>query len=215
MKNHFPYPIPAEALQEFCHPAEWHAFHLARRFDREILAGNGYLAIRCQRGRWIDSEFPAASAEFLSRWGKLPWSRWEVLAQGDHWRRLEDASGRIFAKSAIGFWLGTVPAPSPVWVVGDARRVRLSALQLIARLPRCEVFTGPVDADSPLWFRFSGGRGAVAMDKRLEGCGVSGRLFQPVVDQLSGELKYCRPSRPALRLVNPASNWPPADLSET
>ena len=98
---------------------------------------------------------------------------------------------------------------SPVWLVND-KRVRLSLLQLVARLPRAEVFTGRQDADDPVWVRFSGGRVALAMDKRLTM--FSREIFQPYRDGWTGE----RVERPGkfLGVKSHLKDWPPADLSD-
>lgn len=212
MTRSFPYPLPPEALAEFCHPAEWHAFHRPRWHAGEVLAGNGYLVIRASRGRWLESDFLPASAEFLGRVGKLPWGRWDEIVKRDTWRALEDERGRIFARKRIGVWAdkGGIGA-SPVWMVGEIP-VRLSALQLVAMLPRCEVFTGPVGPEDPLWFRFSGGIGAIARDRKLTP-GFSAALFVPRVDTLDGTLIHSRPTRTAPHRYT-LPGWPPPEPAD-
>lgn len=210
MTTAYPYPLPAYALTEFCHPGEWHLFHHPRRHDREILAGNGYIALRCHRGAWLDSEYQPASAEFLSRWGKLPWSRWDELSKANTWGRLDDQRGRIFQTARIGVWLHERPNASPVWSVNEVL-VRLSMLQAVATLPRVEIYTGRLFDSDPLWFRFSGGCGALARDKRLTFART--KIFEPRRSVLDGQ-RMDGP-RGIVRFTQPGVNWPPADLSET
>lgn len=211
MKESFSYPISREALEMFCHPVEATGLSRAARWEREILAANGYAAIRVQRGSWLDSEFPAASAEYLGRIGKLPWLAFPGARNG--WRSLADVASSLGLRGGIGLWLNDRLAPSPVWLVGGCR-VRLSLLQLVARLPRVEVYAEE-DRSCPLWFRFSGGLGAIAADPRLweAGQGVAFSIFQPTMDVLGGGTMK-RGSGGTLRLAQPGVNWPPVDESD-
>jgi hypothetical protein len=207
MKNAHPYPLPIYVLEDFRHPAEWHGLHLARRHGGETLAGNGYMALRVRKGAWIDSDFPPASAEFLSRFGKLPWTEFDRLP--DSWRPLDSQRGRIFDRGLLGLWLKEKIAPTPVWQVGTHARVRLSMLQRMAMLPRAEIYTGHADKSWPAFFRFSGGVGIIAHDPRLTM--HSGVLFPPARDHWSGDiLPERRGPRPSFALPN----WPPADTSD-
>lgn len=209
MRNAHPYPLPLHALDEFVHPEDWHLFRHARRHDGEILAGNGYVALRASRGRWIDAEFPAASCEFLGRFGKLPWQRWPD-GRDEEWRMMDDRRGDLFRNGEIALWLQGKLAPTPVWLCNE-KRVRLSLLQLMARLPRAEVFVGSQDAEDPVWIRFSGGRAAIAMDARLT---ISSReIFGPARDHWSGE-RLRSQGRPKFQGSRNYMNWPPADTSE-
>jgi hypothetical protein len=204
MKNAHPFPLPAAALDEFRHPAEWHGLHRAVQHGGEVLAGNGYVAIRCRRGAWLDSDFPAASAEFLSRFGKLPWKRFETLR--DDWRLMDTQRGRIFAHGRHGQWLNGRMAPSPVWALNE-QLVRLSLIQLVATLPRCEVYVAHCDRQDPVFFRFSGGIGLIAADRRLTL--ASGSLFAPRRDCITD--KRMTPSKPTAYGSTKFANWPPAE----
>ncbi len=208
MKLDFPYPLPEAALEEFCHPAAVLPFARPVRVESEIVAGNGYVMVRCHRGRWLDSEFPPASPELLARLGRIPWARYQLIPDFS-WRDLAEVRGLIDRRGNLGFWKsGTARVnPSPVWRVGSVM-VRLSLLQLIARLPRVAVaWTG--DADSPLWFRFAGGRGAIAHDRRLTL--ASFEIFQPVRDVLTGlEVRRDTRAKPSFSLPG----WPPVDHSD-
>lgn len=185
----FKYPLPSEALNLFCHPVSRHHLSRPMRMDGEVVAANGYVAIRCQRGAWIDSEFPEAWTDFRSRVERLPWARMAHLK--DDWRALDDVRGTLFRRAPIGLWIDDARdagrlSPSPVvWVAGGIL-VRLSMLQLIARLPRCEIYTGTMNTDDPLWFRFSGGRGLIARDTKLTSPAAF-TVFEPMRDCLTGE----------------------------
>lgn len=208
----YPYPLPEYALSDFCHPATGHPLGSALRHEGEILAGNGYVALRATRGHWIHEEFPIAPADYLERFGALPWERPLV----GPWRLLSDAGPVMWRRGQIGFWHGPNgqserpwrPAPNPIWRVGDAV-VRLSLLQLVARLPRVEVYTGAQDNLEPLFFRFSGGRGMIAHDPRLSNW--SYHLFAPQTDCLTGErVAPATGPKPSW----PLPGWPPVDKSE-
>ena len=205
----FGFPLPAYALDEFCHPADWSAFHKPRRVAGEVLVGNGYVALRVSKGAFLDTDYAPATAEFLSRFGKLPWLRAEKLATADGWRGLDGWHAALGHRGSMGMWLGDKLCPSPVWRVGTAL-VRLSVLQVVARLPRAEVFF-EADPGKPLFVRFSGGTGIVAADPRLTLANFE--IWQPRADPLTGELRHCRPSSPGPR--PPLRNWPPADMTET
>lgn len=184
------------------------------RLDGEVWAANGYLAIRCNRGAWIDSEFPEAWTDFRTRVEGLPWARWDALR--DDWRALDAVRGTLFRKASLGLWLetkrGWTLAPSPVVLVCGGIPCRLSMLQLIARLPRCEVYTGPCDRSDPLWFRFSGGRGLIAHDRLLT-TPPAFSVFEPRRDCLSGQ-RVERQKMPPPRLRQPGVDWPPADMTD-
>lgn len=196
--------VPGREMNPLCEP--W-------RGDDEVMAGNGYAVIRVYRGGWLDRDFSAATGEVLERIGKIPWSRFVKLRDED-WHPLADLMGCIWFRGALGFWMDGKPRPAatPIWRVGDVL-VRLTALQMVARLPRCEVAWTGGDPDSPLWFRFSGGRGAIARDRNLHASSYS--ILQARVDDLTGELvKPGRRPETKLRLVQPGVNWPPVDLTE-
>lgn len=208
MRHAYPYPLPEHALADFCHPADWHLLHKPRRWDRCLVAANGYLAIKANRGAWIEEEFPPASAEFIGRIGKLPWDRFPC---GDEWRALDNQRGVVFRYARCGLWLNGKLGPSPVWAVNEIR-VRLSLLQQVAMLPRCEVFTGRQDMHDPLFFRFSGGTGMIARDPKLTL--HSFELFGPERDCFTGERVKQR-TTPRPTFSQPGRNWPPVDTSES
>jgi hypothetical protein len=211
MKKSFPYPLPIHALAQFLPPADWHALAQPRSHGGETLAGNGYVALRVARGAWLDSDIPNASADFLARWGKLPWASMPPAA-GD-WRPLSDAEALIYRRARIEPWRNAAVAPSPVWSVNEIP-VRLSWLQLVGRLPRVEVFAGAIDSTSPLWFRFSGGEGLIAADPRLGR--PSFAVFPPLRHQDDGERIERRQATGGLAWGKSTSMaaWPPVDTTD-
>jgi len=207
MSKPFPYPLPAKHLREFCHPCDWHLFHEPRRYGGEVLVANGYVAIRARTGLWLDADHGAASADFVSRWGKLPWGRLDQLP--DDWRELDGHRGTIYRSAQVHLWQDDRLAPTPVWAVNEVK-VRLSLLQLVARLPRCEIYVGRPNADDPLWFRFSGGIGLIARDPRLSL--HSYEIFGPQRDLWSGERVAKRgPRFQGVAHAGEMANWPPAE----
>lgn len=219
MKTH-PFPLPELALRSFCHPVPDHLFSAPYRHAGEILAGNGYIALRASKGNWMHDEFPEASPAFLARFDALPWSHYLDLIASPHWTHTHDLQTALFRRTPISLWMFIThpgnpkpytPAPSPVWNVRDTK-VRLSHLQAIARLPRCEIYHGPPPiASSPLFFRFSGGIGIIAHDPSLTV--ATGSILQPITDILTGSTTE-RDRSPRPVFTQPGVNWPPVDTSE-
>jgi hypothetical protein len=173
-KTLFPNPLDEATLAAFCHPSPRHPFHKPVLSDGDVLAANGYVALRAHRGRWLDSDFDGPTPAQTLRLDRLAWSAFDTL-RSNCWDATDDQKGMIFRSGPIGFWAVDEdssatgkPSPTPIWKVGSAAPVRLSLLQLIARLPRCEVFTGPQAPNQPLYFRCTGARGIIAVDARLE-----------------------------------------------
>jgi hypothetical protein len=212
-RNYFPFPLQLGALDWFCHPRPGHVFERPAWWDGEAVAGNGYIALRAHRGHWMASDFPAAEGEFLERCEALGWDRFEGLTED--WMNFDDVRGHLYRHAPIYPWTEAGKcAPSPVWRVGGAFLGRLSHLQLIARLPRCEVHVGRIGPDSPMLFRFSGGRGMLAADKRLTISSFS--IFEPMRHEDGARVGKRMVAPPGW--VNPAPSkfegWPPADETE-
>lgn len=166
----FPNPLDEAVLAAFCHPSERHPFHRPVLIDGDVIAANGYVALRAHRGRWLDSDFQGPTPAQAARLDRLAWSAFDTL-KADCWDATDSQKGQIFRSGLIGFWTDSGPAkpsPTPIWKIGNCAPVRLSLLQLIARLPRCEVYTGPQSPTQPLYFRCTGARGIIAVDPRLE-----------------------------------------------
>ena len=90
--------------------------------------------------------------------------------------------------------------------VGGSVVVALSALQWVARLPRCEVWTGLADADQPLAVRFTGGVGMIAPDA---GNLVAFSIFEPMRHDDGSRMARSGP-RPGFALPG----WPPVDMTD-
>jgi hypothetical protein len=161
----FPFPIQLGALEEFRHPEPGHQLSRAGWYEGEALAANGFMAIRVRRGNFMESDFPEPEPGFWLRFLKLPWTKFENLA--DDWHEFYDVGRFLYSSATIEPWKDGRCAPSPVWRVGPGFLARKSHLQLIAKLPRCEVHVGTLQAGEPMLFRFSGGIGMLAADARL------------------------------------------------
>lgn len=216
-KAPFGFPHSIGTLEAFCHPLRGNA--LAQPLplaNGEMGAANGYLAIRIERGRWMPDDFPNLAEDAAARFLALPWDA-APDAQSGEWRALDDVRGSIYHNAPIAPWTDKhKPSPSPIWKVGGAFLARLSHLQLIARLPRIEIFAGKMSADRPLFFRFTAGRGMIARDPRLQT--YSRELFKPAFHPLFGHrLERSAPGKtptllnpPAPVPEQPIDDWPPA-----
>lgn len=212
----FPYPLQMGALEGFCHPQEGHLFSMPAYHDGQALAGNGYTLIRVHRGLWMPGDFEEPPAGFLTRFLAAPWKNHD---DGSEWRSLDEIKGALFRHGLLGMWLRGKCAPSPVWRMGGAFVARLSHLQMIARLPRCEVILpkGRAMDREALHFRFSGGMGIMAHDPQLSVASFA--VFEPEYCPLGGQQIERRkplnwnlgtppPPEPAL------DGWPPVEAEE-
>jgi len=164
-KRPFNFPMQPDALPYFCHP--WlRPFHEPKRMPggSEIYAASGYVAIRVRRGHWFAEEYPEACPEFIERVNSLPWDRFEPDPRSlvpPKWRNVDDARGTIYRDGPLDLWTPrSKPVLEPLVHVCGGPLVPLPMLQLLARLPRCELRM--MGARGPLLFRFTGGEGIVA-----------------------------------------------------
>lgn len=174
--KHFHHPLTPEALDAFCSPAQDSCFAAPWGSDGATYAANGYCVLR------YDRDFAyTVNQEAASRIAPLPWrfhtsdalraTAWGELdrVRGGLWRDgLQEPfgtspDGKRFAKIARRVLVGEsyVCVPVPI-------------LQLISRLPRAEVYTGPLGAEW-LLFRFNGGIGLAKGLKRNAGY----HIFKP------------------------------------
>lgn len=169
VKRPFGYPVPPEALGFFVHPDPKHVFHSAFRhpFDGTVIAGSA-VAIRLRASRSIDpAEYPEPSDEALRRIDALPWARFTHAAtEPKAWRCLDDHRGTIYGDPLLPVHVRTTGGiaidrgTKNVRICG-APIVPLAVLQLLARLPRIELYTGGCSLTGPVLFRFSGGEGII------------------------------------------------------
>jgi hypothetical protein len=168
-KRPFMHPLPAEALDFFVHPYPHHLLHTPFRhpYDGTVIAGSA-VAIRCRAGRGIDpAEYPAPDPEALRRIDALPWDRFTHAAtQPQSWRCLDDHRGTIYGDAVLPVHYRNV---NGIQIDLHTKNVRLcgapivplSVLQLLARLPRVELYTAGCTLTGPILFRFSGGEGII------------------------------------------------------
>jgi len=162
----FPLPLQMGVLDHFCHPDERHVLAHPVFYSGQALAANCYVAIRVDRGLWMESDFAEPPVGMLQRVLSLPWMDVREL-DPDGWKSMHEVGRHLWRHGRIEPWLKGKAAPSPVWRVNESFLCRLSHLQLVAQLPRAEVWCGARNAADPLRFRFSGGIGLVAVDGRL------------------------------------------------
>lgn len=166
-KRPFGYPLPADALQHFVHPSPLHVFSRAwcHPEDGNVYAGSA-VALRVRASRCIDpAEYPAPAPDVLSRVMALPWDRFTYAAtQPKAWRCLDDHRGTIYGDPLASVFS---QHPDGIRISLAAKNVRicgapivpLAVLQLLARLPRIEIYTAGCSLTGPVLFRFSGGEG--------------------------------------------------------
>lgn len=178
-KSPFVYPLQFDALEEFCHPSERHQCGRPAFYEGQALVANGYMALRVDRGLWDAKSFEDAPPGFFTRVLGLPWAKDLSAVPAGDWRAMDAVRAILFKRGPLALWLNGRPSPTPVVRVGGHFLARLSHLQLIARLPRCEVVPprGMLLDGQPLHFRFSGGRGMIAEDKRLTESSLA--IFSP------------------------------------
>lgn len=168
-KRPFGHPLPADALDYFVHPFPGHVFHPAFRHpeDGNVYAGSA-VALRVRRSRCIDPvEYPPPTQEALDRVTALPWGRFASAAdQPKAWRCLDDHRGTIYAEPPAPVFTLTAQGPR-IRLAGKNVRIcgapilPLSILQLLARLPRPEIYTAGCTLSGPVLFRFTGGEGII------------------------------------------------------
>jgi hypothetical protein len=213
-KAPFTFPLLAGDIALFCHPSAASPFHLPHFLDGDLTAGNHHIAIRARRGRWMECDFSPPPDGFKERLGNLPWHRFPD--DGPEWRPLDDIRGLLYAHAPINPWKADfTPSPSPVWRIGHHHRVRLSHLQLLARLPRCMVYAGPSMRPDPLFIRFNAGTAIMPPNGKLTT--HSREIFAPAYDCLTKERRdrsnptgrspWVKPLPPE----QPVDNWPPLE----
>lgn len=168
-KRPFLHPVPEDALAYFVHPDPNHPFyHPFRHLEDGNLYAGSAVAIRFRPSRCIDpAEYPGPSEEALRRFMALPWDRFPSAAtQSKAWRCLDDHRGTIYADPLHDVWHRTpegfaIDRTSKNVRICGAPIVPLAVLQLLARLPRIDIYTGGCTLTGPVLFRFSGGEGII------------------------------------------------------
>lgn len=203
----FPYPLSLDALRSFCHPRHDHPFHAPLRHGDGLAACNGYIALRANRGQWLDREHPEATGDALRRLDAVPWASHSTLP-GPGWIPLDDHRGRLLSRP-IAVWddKGNLN-PSPVWLIASTVRVRLSLLILLSRLPRAEIHP-PATSSRPLAFRFSGGIGFLS--SLSPETPFSFHLCPPRRDPLTGHESPSHIRKPIFQGGPGFKDWPPPE----
>ena len=217
MKTPFRFPLLAGDIATFCHPSPMHDYHKAHMIDGALVAANGYMAVRAERGRWMATDFTTPPQAFTDRLSTLPWG--EFPADSAEWRDMDDIRPQLFRFAPIGLFMEKNHrcAPSPIWQVGGHHLIRLSHLQQLSRLPRCQVYAGHQSAGSPAYFRFNGGLALVPQDTRLTTHSTS--VFSPTYHILDGyRLDRTAQPKPLGKILTPTAghlkDWPPAPPSD-
>ena len=175
MKN-FTHPLTPEALAAFCSPATDSCFADPWGVDGATYAANGYCVLCYER----DFAY-TGNHEAQSRIEALPWAfHHSATLRATAWGELDRVRGGLWRDGLLEPF-GTSPDGKRFAKI--ARRVLVGEsyvcvpvpiLQLISRLPRAEVYTGPLGAEW-LLFRFNGGIGLAKGLKRTAGY----HIFQP------------------------------------
>jgi hypothetical protein len=169
------WPVSSDLLAPFCHPQSGHAFSLPFTINGTTYAANGWLALKLDKPEpksFRPHPNPRAETRLA---GILPedWRPRGAPIDMDHergWRRLDEKGGAIWKLGPIPFWVKREgkwnAAPDPRVIVG-CRSIPLALIQLIARLPRAEIWTcNPLDCrmrgSRAVPFRFNGGCGVIA-----------------------------------------------------
>jgi hypothetical protein len=172
----FPNPLDEAAFRQFAHPDPASPLHPLPGITlpdgtRAIAAGNGYIALQATRALVLWSDLPQPAPEFLTRWLSLPWERYPAQAPAADWRPVDTFRASLYKRGTLAPWQEKRHAPAPAPVVQVASHLlRLSHLQLISRLPACQIHTrwqGNPQPGHALWFRFAGGHGVIPQDSRL------------------------------------------------
>jgi len=168
-KRPFHFPIPAEALPYFCHPA-LEPFTAQVNHDGLAYAASGFVALRVRRFQGYAEDLPECPPFLLKRILSLPWDDFGRETARTEWRLMDDARGTIYRGGPLPLWLEekgkTVLSRDTLVRTAGGPLVPLAMLQLIARLPRAEIRMVPdsnrIPGENPILFRFSGGEGIIA-----------------------------------------------------
>jgi hypothetical protein len=214
-KTPFLFPIRAGDISLFCHPDPSTGLDKPHFVDGDLCAGNGFIAIRARRGLWLESDFEKPDPSFLNRLGNLPWHL-TPDPQDPEWRSLDDIRGQIYRNAPIALWNDQGRRhPSPIWRVAQSQFIRLSHLQLIARLPGAKIYAGDLIRLQPIYITFVGGTVILPYDQAIPQ-DWSFDIFKPTYHLIDGT-RDKRTNRVAPCFVPPPKpepaidGWPPAE----
>lgn len=161
-KRPFGHPVPAQAIDHFCHPMAGHHYaEAAWGRDGKLYASNGWVAIRFFS---FSAAFGPGPQSAVDRLGKLVWT--QKHENEAMWRKLDDCTLDLFQEGVVENWKQHEDGRysyriDPYVRINHGTLVPLVSLQLISRLPRCEIYT-IIDREEPVRFRFNGGEGLIA-----------------------------------------------------
>jgi len=162
-KRPFGYPVPALAIDYFCHPAEGHHYaQAAWGRDGKLYASNGWIAIRFFG---FSAAFGPGPQTVVDRLRKHVWT--QTYEDASAWRMLDDCTLDLFRDGVFEPWKLEEDFGKSYYLIDPCVRINhgtlvpLVSLQLISRLPRCEIYTS-IDRSESVRFRFNGGEGLVA-----------------------------------------------------
>lgn len=214
-KAPFRFPISAGDVALFCHPDPSTGLSKPHFIDGDLHAGNGHIAIRARRGLWMESDFEAPHPDFTARLGDLPWHSCPDLKDPE-WRSLDEIRPQIYDRGVVALWNDQGKRqPSPVWRIGERQHIRLSHLQLIARLPGAKVYAGELIRLQPIYITFNGGTVILPYDTAITK-DWSFDIFKPSYHILDGT-RNKRTNTVAPCFVPPPKpepeidGWPPAE----
>jgi hypothetical protein len=183
----YPFPLPESALRDFCHPRKSDILSKPWRDGRNLFAANGHIALRASRGAWIDDEFDDIPQDVNERLQALPWSRLEDRLHDKNWKLLDNVANMLFRYPQRPLFYQsngkTLVNPCPTWMLGNTL-VKLSVIQMVARLPRAEAFIKHGQRNGPIYIRYSGGVGIIAGNPNLKEHSI--QLYAPKYDPLGG-----------------------------
>lgn len=161
-KRPFRHPVPAEALDYFCHPDPGHLFALpAWGRDGKLYISNCHVALRFFNFTAAPGGGPMAAVDRLLK------QRWHSPRHedGKAWRKLDDVTLDLFREGIFSMWQDRggkmLYRVDPAVRVNHGVLVPAASLQAVSRLPRAEIYT-TTDRSEPLAFRFNGGEGLIA-----------------------------------------------------
>lgn len=163
-KRPWNFPFPPAAWPFFTHPNK-KALSQPWIHEGALVFSNGFLALQVDRFELAHDMPDQAPPEFLERWNRAPWQRFESIQDAPDWRPLDDAAlllwkfgpKPIWEKGSKQYHIRTAPLVG----VGLAAVTLLPLVQLCARLPRAEAYTRSQHRE-PVFIRFNGGRAILA-----------------------------------------------------
>ena len=159
-KRPFGHPVPLEALGYFCHPSDGHLFSQpAWGRDGKLYVSNCWVALRFFNFSAAFGEGPQEAVDRLLK------QAWHSTRHEDPkaWRKLDDMTLDIFKEGLFSPWQAETLKyrADPCARINFGCLVPVVSLQMVSRLPRCEIYTR-LDREGPVPFRFNGGEGLIA-----------------------------------------------------